>query len=61
MVQWNLIPDVIGDGVSDQQEIMAAICEAKGAAFDGIDCVGDLNDATVYVSSPSLPHEAGEK
>lgn len=46
---WELIPDIIGDGVSDQEEIMMAICEAKGAAFDGTDCVGELNDSTFYV------------
>ena len=65
MINWRVIPDVIGDGVSDQQEIMAAICEAKGAGFDGTDCVGDLNDSTVYVSptlagakyTPSSVHE----
>ncbi len=54
MSVWGLIPDVVGDGVSDQVGIMAAICEAKGAAFDGADCVGDLNDATVFVSEPPL-------
>lgn len=44
------MPDIIGDGVSEQFEIMTAICETKGAAFDGTDCVGDLDDSTVHVS-----------
>ena len=46
---WEVVPDIIGDGVSDQEEIMTAICETKGAAFDGIDCVGELDDSTVTV------------
>lgn len=46
---WSGIPDIIGDGVSEQEEIMTAICEAKGATFDGTDCVGELNNSTLYV------------
>ncbi|CAM9220801.1 unnamed protein product [Pylaiella littoralis] len=53
---WELIPDIIGDGVSDQEEIMMAICEAKGAAFDGTDCVGELNDSTFYLNLRTGDH-----
>ena len=49
---WGIIPDIIGDGVSEQQEIMTAICENKGSTFDGIDCVGELDDSLVSVSQP---------
>lgn len=51
MKKWSASPDIIGDGVSEQLEIMTAICEAKGAAFDGTDCVGELNASNVTVSS----------
>ncbi|CAN0009638.1 unnamed protein product [Ectocarpus sp. 12 AP-2014] len=50
MTVWRVVPDIIGDGVSEQEEIMAAICETKGAAFDGTDCVGELDDSSVHVS-----------
>lgn len=50
MHDWNVIPDIIGDGASEQEEIMTAICETKGATFDGADCVGELDDSIVYVS-----------
>lgn len=46
---WFGIPDIIGDGVSEQEEIMTAICEAKGATFNGVDCVGELNNSTLLV------------
>lgn len=46
---WNWFPDVICDGLSDQEEIMTAICEAKGATYDGVDCVGDLDDSRLTV------------
>ena len=46
---WGIIPDIIGDGVSEQQEIMTAICENKGSTFDGMDCVGELDDSLVSV------------
>eukprot|EP00904_Undaria_pinnatifida_P008258 jgi/Undpi1/4562/HiC_scaffold_18.g07916.m1 len=49
LTEWNVVPDIIGDGVSEQFEIMTAICETKGAAFDGTDCVGDLDDSTVHI------------
>lgn len=49
---WFSVPDIIADGTSDQQDVMTAICETKGAAFDGTDCVGELNDATVEVRGP---------
>lgn len=48
---WDVIPDIIADGVSDQEDIMTAICETKGATFDGTDCVGELDDSTVFVSA----------
>lgn len=48
---WAVLPDIIADGVSDQEEIMTAICETKGAAFDGTDCVGELDDSPVFVST----------
>ena len=51
MTEWGMIPDIIGDGVSEQEEIMTAICETKGATFDGTDCVGELDDSTVFVST----------
>ena len=50
LLEWRVIPDIIGDGVSEQVEIMTAICETKGATFDGTDCVGELDDSTVHVS-----------
>lgn len=46
---WSSVPDIIADGTSDQEDVMTAICETKGATFDGTDCVGELNDATVEV------------
>lgn len=49
MPEWGVITDIIGDGVSEQEEIMTAICETKGATFDGTDCVGELDDSTVHV------------
>eukprot|EP00904_Undaria_pinnatifida_P008260 jgi/Undpi1/4564/HiC_scaffold_18.g07918.m1 len=49
MTGWNILPDIIGDGVSDQKDIMTAICETKGATYDGVDCVGELNDASVHI------------
>lgn len=45
------MPDISGDGYSEQEDIMTAICTAKGAIYDGIDCVGELNNATLTVSS----------
>lgn len=44
-----MVPDVIGEGVSEQKNVMKAICEAKGSTFDGVDCVGELNDSEVTV------------
>lgn len=55
IADWDVIPDIIADGVSDQEEIMTAICETKGATFDGTDCVGELDDSTVFVSSNPYP------
>lgn len=50
MAHWDLMPDIIGNGVSDQEDIMTAICETKGASFDGTDCVGELDDSTVHIT-----------
>ena len=53
---WNVIPDIIADGVSDQEDVMTAICETKGGTFDGTDCVGELDDSTVFVSARRTAH-----
>lgn len=53
MHEWGVLPDIIGDGAAEQEEIMTAICETKGATFDGTDCVGDLDDTPVYVGLAS--------
>lgn len=50
MAKWGRIPDIIGDGVSEQDEIMTAICEAKGSTYDGTDCAGELDDSKLRVS-----------
>ena len=47
---WGRIPDLIAEASADQEVIMTAICETKGAAFDGIDCVGELDETAVTVS-----------
>lgn len=57
MNAWRVIPDIIGDGVSEQHEIMTAICETKGATYDGTDCAGELDDSTVHVSIHSALHQ----
>ncbi|CAM9499220.1 unnamed protein product [Ectocarpus sp. 4 AP-2014] len=46
---WGVVPDVIGEGVSEQKNVMKAMCEAKGSTFDGVDCVGELNDSEVTI------------
>ena len=46
---WGRIPDIIAKASADQELIMAAICETKGAAYDGTDCVGELDDTPVTV------------
>lgn len=38
--EWGVITDYIGDGTSDQEEIMRATCDAAGQGFDGTDCDG---------------------
>lgn len=48
--EWYVTPDVIGEGVSEQHVINKAICEGKGATYDGVDCVGELNDSEITVS-----------
>lgn len=37
---WSVIPDLIGDGTSDQEEIMTAICKGAGEGFGGVTCDG---------------------
>lgn len=37
---WDVIPDYIGDGQGDQEEIMKAICDGIGEGYDGVDCDG---------------------
>lgn len=56
---WAVLPDIIADGVSDQEEIMTAICETKGAAYDGTDCVGELDDSPVFVSTKRTSGQPG--
>ena len=41
-----LYPDFVGEGRSDQETIMGAICAVKKASFDGVDCVGGDAEAT---------------
>lgn len=45
-------PDFVAEGASDQKTIMAAICAAKKASFDGEDCVGEDAAATGTVHLP---------
>lgn len=37
---WFAIPNYIGDGNGDQEEIMKAICDGIGEGYDGTDCDG---------------------
>lgn len=37
---WGVIPDYIGDGTSDQEELMTAICAGAGEGFGGVTCDG---------------------
>ena len=37
---WSVIPDYIGDGNSDQEELMTAICKGAGEGFGGVTCDG---------------------
>ncbi|CAM9670498.1 unnamed protein product [Ascophyllum nodosum] len=50
--EWSgtLYPDFVGEGRSDQEAIMGAICAVKKASFDGVDCVGEDDTATGTVS-----------
>ncbi|CAM9327321.1 unnamed protein product, partial [Hapterophycus canaliculatus] len=50
LVAWPTRPDYIGTGESEQHVINAAICEGKGATYDGVDCVGELNDSEITVN-----------
>lgn len=47
---WGVIPDIVADGISDQEDIMKAICETKGSTFDGTDCAGELDDTIVHIN-----------
>lgn len=38
--EWGVVPDYIGDGSGDQEEIMMAICDSIGEGYDGMDCDG---------------------
>lgn len=40
IVEWNVVPDYIGDGSGDHKAIMMAICDGIGEGFDGTDCDG---------------------
>lgn len=37
---WGVTPDYIGDGTSDQEELMTAICAGAGEGFGGVACDG---------------------
>lgn len=51
-------PDFVAEGSGDQVAINGAICAAKKATFDGVDCVGVDDAATGTVSDPPpLPTE----
>ena len=51
---WGRIPDLFVEASADQEVIMTAICETKGATFDDTDCVGDLDETAVTVSRTFL-------
>ena len=51
---WGRIPDLIAEASADQEVIMTAICETKGARFVGTDCVGALDETAVTVSRTFL-------
>lgn len=54
-----MVPDYIGDGSGDQEEIQTAICDAAGLEFDGFDCEGDVSAAAEVsypVARPSSPN-----
>lgn len=44
-----VLPNIFAEASADQELIMTAICETKGAVFDGTDCVGELDDTPVTV------------
>ncbi|CAN0405209.1 unnamed protein product, partial [Ascophyllum nodosum] len=47
-----LYPDFVAERSGDQAAIMQAICAAKKASFDGVDCVGEDAAATGTVTLP---------
>ncbi|CAM9648998.1 unnamed protein product [Ascophyllum nodosum] len=47
-----LYPDFVAERSGDQAAIMEAICAAKKASFDGVDCVGEDTAATGTVTLP---------
>ncbi|CAM9649069.1 unnamed protein product [Ascophyllum nodosum] len=47
-----LYPDFVAERSGDQAAIMEAICAAKKASFDGVDCVGEDATATGTVTLP---------
>ena len=55
--EWDLIPDYIGDGSGDQEEIMQAICDGIGEGFDGTDCDGVATGLSlIHISEPTRPY-----
>ncbi|CAN0345437.1 unnamed protein product, partial [Ascophyllum nodosum] len=56
---WGRIPDLFVEASADQEVIMTAICETKGTAFDGTDCVGDLDETAVTILLPPVPTGSG--
>lgn len=61
--EWSIVPDYIGDGSGDQQDIMTAICDAIGEGYDGTDCDGVVTgtpEVSVKISmSRLLPSRVG--
>eukprot|EP00904_Undaria_pinnatifida_P008909 jgi/Undpi1/5148/HiC_scaffold_19.g08499.m1 len=62
---WGVTPDYIGDGTSDQEELMTAICAGAGEGFGGVACDGVVSgtpqntevrliSGTYYVDGPVL-------
>lgn len=48
-------PDFVAERTGDQKAIMGAICAAKKASFDGVDCVGEDPAATGTVRASWSP------
>lgn len=56
-----MVPDYIGDGKGDQEEIMTAICDGIGQGFDGTDCDGVVTGTAEVTklclsSAPPIAH-----